>query len=195
MRVEYEPSGPPQEVAPGLFMALPGKGKFSGMELDGALYDVEMLFHKTPHGVRPMSVTVTSHDSAVPITGTALRALRVWDAARSAIVHGVDREGYEPTQNHPPGMVMEKWGLSDQKIEAIRKQGPTSESLEWVAFLYNLAEVLGYPPTKQVETVLGLPRATASNWVRRARDKDLLPPVRVTSTRSTTEDAGGESNA
>jgi hypothetical protein len=64
--------------------------------------------------------------------------------------------------------------LSDQDVAYLRLQGPTDDSLEWVAYFYNLAGVLGLPPARQVEVGLDLPRTTATKWIRRARDKGLL---------------------
>jgi len=64
--------------------------------------------------------------------------------------------------------------LSDEEVARLRKQGPTDETLGWVAYFYNLAGILGLPPAKQVEVSLRVPRTTASKWVRRAKEKGLI---------------------
>lgn len=58
----------------------------------------------------------------------------------------------------------------------LRVQGPTDETLEWVARIYNEARLRRRPPARQVEIDLDVPRTTASKWVRRAREKGLVPP-------------------
>ena len=164
------------EVAPGLFMAVPSVAGFAGVDLEGALYDVEMILDMTGEGIRPTSVKVTAQEGSPPVTGTTLRALRVWDLARAAIPaglsHGVRTEqedGSFVTQFDPVDS-----DLSDEEVARLRKQGPTDETLEWVAYFYNLAGILGLPPAKQVEVSLKVPRTTASKWVRRAKEKGLI---------------------
>jgi transposase-like protein len=44
------------------------------------------------------------------------------------------------------------------------------------AWVYNVASLVGLPPAKKVERELGLPRTTASKWIRRARDMGLISP-------------------
>lgn len=163
------------EVAPGLFWAC-GVAGFPGVDLEGALYDVEMTLDMTGEGIRPTSVKVTAQEGSPPVTGTTLRALRVWDLARTAIPfglsHGVQTEqadGSFVTQFDPVD-----GDLSDEDVARLRTQGPTDETLGWVAYFYNLAGILGLPPAKQVEVSLKVPRTTASKWVRRAKEKGLI---------------------
>lgn len=180
MQISYEPLSPsPREVAPGIYMDLPGTARFVELELDGSLYDVAMVLNMTSEGVRPTEVTVTAHESGVPITGTTLRSLRVWETARTALFLGVNR-GQQRTldSGHTEIKIMEG-ALSDEKVAALRRQGPTDESLEWVAYFYNLGGVIGLPPARQVEANLDLPRTTASKWIRRARAKGLLGPPKT----------------
>jgi len=140
------------------------------VELESAFYDVEMTLDMTKEGIRPTSVKVAAQEGGPPVTGTTLRALRVWDLARAAIPSTVSN------------------ALSDEDVARLRTQGPTDETLGWVAYFYNLAGVLGVPPARQVEIDLGLPRTTASKWVRRAREKGLIgaqAPVQRTAPGST----------
>src|ERR1019366_3914696 len=93
MRITYETGLGlfSNEVAPGLFMGLPGVATFEDAELEGALYDVEMTLDMTAEGIRPTSVKVSAQEGSPPVTGTTLRALRVWDLAREAILLGISR--------------------------------------------------------------------------------------------------------
>jgi len=163
------------EVAPGLFWA-PGVAGFAGVDLEGALYDVEMTLDMTGEGIRPTSVKVTAQEGSPPVTGTTMRALRVWDLARAAIPFGLSQgvqteqeDGSFVTQFDPVD-----GDLSDEDVARLRAQGPTDETLGWVAYFYNLAGILGLPPAKQVEVSLKVPRTTASKWVRRAKEKGLI---------------------
>jgi hypothetical protein len=170
-------SGTPREVAPGLFMYLPTAWTVPDVEIEGSLYDVEMTLDLTAEGVRPTSVTVTAHEGSPPVSGTTLRALRVWDMARDGILAGVNR-GSSSTSHGVTRWAMTLAdttpGLSDDEVARLRLQGPTDETLGWVAYFYNLAGVLGMPPARFVEVNLVVPRTTASKWVRRAREKGLI---------------------
>jgi hypothetical protein len=159
-----------REVAPGLVMGLPGQATFTDVELEGTLYRVEMTLDLTAEGIRPTSVCVTSQPGNAPVSGTTLRAVRVWDLAREVIVTNV----MPGRGDVPSGGIPVTIGQGPD-VSRLRALGPVDETLKWVAYFYNLAGILGLPPAKQVETALGVPRTTASKWVRRARDRGLIP--------------------
>ena len=162
------------EVAPGLFMAVPGLARFTDVELESAFYDVEMTLDMTKEGIRPTSVKVAAQEGSPPVTGTTLRALRVWDLARAAIPLGISRGAQTEQEGGSFVTSTVSNALPDEDVARLRAQGPTDETLGWVAYFYNLAGVLGLPPAKQVEVSLEVPRTTASKWVRRAREKGLI---------------------
>lgn len=178
VRIRYdEGAGEPTQVAPGLFMSLPGTVRATDTELDdGDLYDVTMVLDLTPEGVRPTSVTVTAQGDSRPITSTTLRAVKVWAIAQEGILLGLWRGRANLVNGRIASVDMldNVTALSDAEVTQLRQQGPTDESLEWVANFYNLGTMLGLPPAKQVEVNLGLPRTTATKWIKRARDKGLL---------------------
>lgn len=72
--------------------------------------------------------------------------------------------------------------LSVEELANLRSRGPGSEdTLRVVADAYNVAEALGIPVSKHVQRVFSsngkldlLPRATASAWIRRAKDQGLI---------------------
>lgn len=163
----------PTELAPGLFMALPGVATIENVDLEGGLYDVELTLDMTPDGIRPTSVKVTAQAGSPHVTGTTLRAVRVWDLARHAILTGVHR-GSSSASDGVTRWDLASPALPDTEIARLRAQGPTEETLTEVALLYNFAGVLGLPPAKFVEVNLEIPRTTASKWVRRAREKGLV---------------------
>jgi hypothetical protein len=55
--------------------------------------------------------------------------------------------------------------------------GPSDEDLRVLAMVYQVAYATGTPPTKTVMLRLGLPRSTASRWIRMARNRGLLGPA------------------
>jgi hypothetical protein len=57
-----------------------------------------------------------------------------------------------------------------------REAIPTDDrDLERVARIYSEAAALGQQPNKAVQAGYSVSRATASRWIRRARDLDLIP--------------------
>lgn len=129
----------------------------------------------TPEGIKPVELRLRSDAASPALTSTILRAVKLGELTQQVLLKSVESgdvhsSEYEITiESHGP--VAE---LSEKEIQRIREQGPTDESLQWAANFYNLGQVLGLPPAKQVEINLGLPRTTASKWVRRAREKGLL---------------------
>lgn len=72
--------------------------------------------------------------------------------------------------------------LSVEVAANLRSRGPSNgRTLEVVAQAYNVAQALGIPVSKHVQRVFSangkldpLPRATASGWIRRAKDQGLI---------------------
>jgi len=179
VRISYEAraGSPPSEIAPGLFMWLPGTAAFEPVALDGAPYRVELRLDMTPDGIRPVSVTVTAPEGSPPVTGTTLRAVQVQNLTRTGIIQGALRGRSETTVKDGTSIELLSPSRTEQDIELIRLRGPVRESLEVAAYLYNLAGLIGLHPAKEVERELGLPRTTATKWIRRARDMGLIGPT------------------
>ena len=101
------------------------------------------------------------------VTGTGLRTIPVLDLMRNAITSVIANkrgDGYS-TPWHFDGV-------------SVREAGPTDESLKIVASIYKLARFAGDHPARTVEKWLDMPRTTASQWVRKARERGFLD-VRV----------------
>ncbi|WP_341359075.1 hypothetical protein V5H98_15230 [Georgenia sp. M64] len=162
-----------------------------GVELEGALYDVALTIDMTDDdGLRPVAVKVAAQKGSPPIASTTLRSVKVGELTREALALVVEprarrrtglvgpharaidvaKHGMDPAQH----TVTITPNLDDEARARLRQQGPTDEALAWVAYFYNLATLLGLPPARHVEVNLGLPRTTASKWVRRARERGLL---------------------
>lgn len=171
----FSPAKMPRQVAPGLVVKLPVVGHFTNLDIEGNRYNLDLVLDMTSEGIKPVDLRLRPDATAPGLTSTILRALKIGELTQQVLLRSVESgdvhsSDYEITiDSHGP--VAE---LSEHDIQRIREQGPTDESLQWTANFYNLGQVLGLPPAKQVELNLGLPRTTASKWVRRAREKGLL---------------------
>lgn len=111
-----------------------------------------------------------SIQEAEPIDGTGLRSIRVKDYLRRGLAEKtspifIDRSSYR-----------EVWEFDDARARQVRNAGPSDdESLRWASRLYMRARALHQDPTVEVAEKLGIARPTASVWIRRARDRGLMP--------------------
>ncbi len=113
--------------------------------------------------IRPVRMDVKAR-AGVGISGTTLREIQVSRLAARAVAQVVPDVAY-----------------SEEERAAIRANGPTPESLRAVARIYESARIVGKPPAREIEIQLGLPRTTASKWIRRAREVGLGQLVNVIS--------------
>lgn len=61
-------------------------------------------------------------------------------------------------------------------VQSIKAAGPSDpDSLRWLARVYVAAHAFHRPPAKAVQQQLDMPAPTASVWIRRARDRGLIP--------------------
>jgi hypothetical protein len=174
MEIHYESLNPvPAEVAPGLLMNIPGTATLTDVESAGSLLTVVMDLRMTADGVRATSIKVTASKPGEPVTSAALRlpvAELIREVLRIAILPG-------RTERHADGSaVIEVGAPVGINAELIRLRGPGNpESLATAARIYTIARLTGLPPVRQVSAELGMPRTTATTWIRRAREAGLLP--------------------
>lgn len=71
------------------------------------------------------------------------------------------------------------FGLDDPSfVDQLRKAGPSSEQVHLaVRGLYMFAVSRDLAPVGFIASVLGIPQATASHWVKLTREADYLPPA------------------
>lgn len=113
------------------------------------------------------------NETSEPITSEALRSLPVATLVRYAartIRYTGDRNGTEPWTGSA-------WP-SEEEDEHIKIHGLDDTTLRIVARLYRIAYLFGDPPTKKVETMFELSRATAGRWVSAARKAGYLSEAR-----------------
>lgn len=86
--------------------------------------------------------------------------------------------------------------LSRVDFAALRKQGPTIDTLKWASRVYSVAQLSKGPATTRLTEVFGIPLRTASHWLTLIKDRvpesasmRLPSPVMVHDER----DSGGDS--
>jgi hypothetical protein len=111
-----------------------------------------------------------------PITTESIRQSRLATllhlAVESQVVESTptDDGGYKAAWPH--------WSIKPALSERARAGGgPSDEDLRSIATVYQVAYALGAPPTRTVMERFGLPRSTASRWIRVARERGLLGPA------------------
>lgn len=104
-------------------------------------------------------------DDGAAVTGEALRAIPVQTLVRGAVADWVRlRANGEETDA----------ALPQEDRKRLTDDGPTDETLTWVARIYLTAELTSDPPAKAVKEALSIPTSTAGYWIRRAKDKGLM---------------------
>lgn len=155
------------KVGPGI--AVPARVTVIAEDCAGVDVELEVV----PEGGRLVAqeVRVSRREGGPPVTGDAIRSIPIATLTKHAAVHALtykERDGYT------------EWSprlLTPEIIEQVRDNGPDAASLEWVAYLYRVALLMGEPPTQAVAQALDLPRSTAGRWVAMARRRpELLGP-------------------
>ena len=117
-------------------------------------------------------VEVGSLDSKQEINGQLIRSIQFQDV----LLKGLSRLRYFDLNTHEFSQVP-ALAFRPSNREAIIRQGPTESTLEIVALLYRIAEVLNANQGKHIEHALGIPYATAANWISRARKHGAFESV------------------
>lgn len=180
IEVSPAPESELRQVAPGVVFELPVIVTVTDVDLGDGKFLVRIVLDQTVDGIRPVQVLVQSGagDQRVPVTGTTLRAVKVWELAREGLTMAAKRGEFTdyvsaPGKPNTKGIGAAKGRPSGTPTD-LKRQGPTGDSLRWAAYFYNLASVLGLPPLKEVATRLDLSSATAGRWVRKAREQGLI---------------------
>jgi hypothetical protein len=114
-----------------------------------------------------------------PVTAEGLRRVPVASivrdaAARAALRVERQRRGAKLT---PIGENDEDFYRALRKTKARGRTRLTDDELEEVATIYRAAHARGEAPTETVREVLRTSRASASRWIREARDRGFLGPA------------------
>ncbi len=156
-------------------------GDAFGSEVAQVVMDIDLV-----NGIlQPISVKIVGRDGH-PVTGTTLRQVPVKGMAADLIQSVIAAREDTATGTRVPVGRHSPIHLDDAQKARLRDQGPVEESLRAVANFYEFGRVTGYPPAKFVEDNLGLPRTTASKWVRRAREAGFLQSLTTTAAKKGT---------
>lgn len=118
----------------------------------------------------------TSVSGASPdeeITGQLIRSIPF----QEILVKGLSQLKYFDLNTHELSMYPAIEFRPVDRDEMILR-GPNLESLETVALIYRIAEVLNTNQGKHVERVLQIPYATAANWISRAKKQKAFESLR-----------------
>ena len=113
-------------------------------------------------------VCVRSIPGGPPVTGEAIRAVPVARLTKEAWT------GVLAVEEQDGVTKVSAMSLTPEAATQLRANGPTPATLRWVAYLYRVALLVGDPPTRAVETGLGIPRSTAGRWIAAAREQGFL---------------------
>lgn len=161
----------PLRIGPDLALGLPMRAHIvDPIQLDGIAV-VDMTIELVDGILQATDVHVKAKNGNA-VTSTLLHSVPVKEMTQTLVSHRLQEvlrdeveDGYIATR---------AFSMTEDQREKIRLQGPTRESLQAAANIYELARVLGLPPARQVEKELKMPRTTASQWIRRAREDGLL---------------------
>jgi len=176
--IQREPRVGRVEVVPGIRFPTNGVTVSVPEHKSGLALEIDVV----PDGGRLVidCVRASRGSNGQPVTLAALRtvalkpalALAMWEAevrfdpskrwgeeeAELATLRTGEHEGYY------------FWGLLDSRDrDRLKAQGPTDETLRWVALIYRVAVVLDQPPVRHLHEGFGVSLRTASNWVAAAR--------------------------
>lgn len=115
---------------------------------------------------------VSSGDYDQEITGQLIRSIPF----QEILLKGLSRIKYFDlnTQSLSPSPALEYHPMDR---DAMIERGPNSETLDSVALLYRIADVLNANQGKHVQRVLQIPYATAANWISRARQQGAFDRI------------------
>jgi hypothetical protein len=109
-----------------------------------------------------------------PITGESIRQLALHQFVRRSVIVSV-KSGLTPGATVETGQERAAFGLiPTEQVEQCRAAGPVTETLKWVALLYQAALATDDAPTKTVREVFGISQSTAGAWVATARKQGYL---------------------
>jgi hypothetical protein len=162
-------------------LAIPKEFTFS-VETEG-LYSLEAdVVYEQPVGGRMGHfvvdrLTVKRREDGPPVTTEGLRQIPVTAFLRLAVEGNRMRVGPREYDGHTSSWKLTWAGPITLSERAQAGGGPSDEDLRAVADVYQLAFVTGGAPAKTVMQRLGLPRSTASRWIKMARERGLLGPA------------------
>jgi hypothetical protein len=144
---------------------------------DEGRYDLELRVVYEAGRFVVDELTVKRRTGGPPVTSEGIREIPVAALLRRAVegqlmhvgppIRGEGKTSWEMTWAGPVTLSERAQGGG----------GPSDADLRAVADVYHVAYATGGPPLKTVMNRLGLPRSTASRWIRMARERGLLGPA------------------
>jgi hypothetical protein len=159
------------EVAPGFRIS----AQYDSLFRNHNGYDVHISAGITPQfRLEVAELTVKRTEGGPAVTSEGIRSIAVQSLVREIIQLQIEEDAYSDGEYPTKGFGT----LKEEEALRLKKAGPTQETLEWVARIYKIAELLDKPPTVAVEDAFSVSRSTAGAWIGRARAASLLPAPR-----------------
>lgn len=166
----------PVELLPGYFALVPATARLRGVPRAGLNLRIEI--EQDGPRIRPALIGVEA-DPGEEVGAADWRKVRPAEAWRDVATRVVERG--EPGSLPDWTETSPSMNPSQDIVVRLRQQGPTEETLRFVADRYNLARAISVPPALFVQEAFSaggvvehLPRTTATKWIRRARDAGLI---------------------
>ncbi|PWF26031.1 hypothetical protein [Ancrocorticia populi] len=130
-----------------------------GRDLD---FEAELDLVGDKNLIRTTSVRVRAQDGG-EISSTDLRLIPTSSIPLMALTGDIEEK---------LGVRLQDFDTED--LDLLKAMGPVPDSLKRVARSYKLANTIGLAPSWFVQVSLKLPPATATRWIRKAREKGFL---------------------
>ncbi|MET3949711.1 hypothetical protein [Arthrobacter sp. UYEF36] len=159
------------EVAPGVEISTTYDTTFE----DQSGYDIRVLAEITDQfRIEVSELDIKRRPGGPAVTSEGIRSITVQGLVREMIQIQIEEDFYSGGEYASKGFGM----LKVEEALRLKKAGPSTETLEWVARIYKVAELLDKPPTIAVEETFEVSRSTAGAWIGRARAAGLVPKPR-----------------
>lgn len=147
-------------------------GRLSDAPFDGPDLEIEMqaVYDEMLGRYRVERLRLAAPDGG-EVTGTLLRRVPVQTILRWVIPRAI--KDYAGTDS----VAVKAYRFPEQANSGDRRagrRGPSLEDLQAVATVYRLAEIASDAPAKAVAEAFRLEKRTATNWILKARESNLL---------------------
>ncbi len=159
-------------MAVGCGVAMPARLEYQCRDDDFAALDVKLEVRYEPLVMKYVlhGLTFVRDTPDVEVTGTVLRTVPVHELLKRA----TSKARVKPLL---PGdfKSQEAGSFGPSDPNSLVAQGPSDETLLSIARHYRVAEVIGLKPALYVQSFLGIPYPTVSNWISRAKTAGFFP--------------------
>lgn len=119
---------------------------------------------------------VSRNDDAREVSNALIRTIRIQHLVRFAVIMTSPSTELDDPEGWFYSTLLDARMRNVEKVE-VPFATNDAEGLSAVAYVYRIAEISNMSPAKQVAEVFNLERRTATNWIKRARERGFLEPT------------------